>query len=46
MIPLVYIKGKKTILHPKEYYTQENYEGLLEIHRTWLDKEIAYLKKI
>jgi len=37
-------QGRNNNITPKEYYTQENYERLLEIHRKWLDKEIAYLR--
>lgn len=39
-------QGRNNDITPKEYYTQENYERLLEIHRKWLDKESAYLRNI
>lgn len=37
-------QGRNNSITPNEYYTQENYEKLLENHRKWLDKEIADLR--
>jgi len=38
-------QGRNNTITPEEYYTQENYERLLEIHREWLDKEFDDLRK-
>lgn len=37
-------QGRDNKINPNEYYTQENYERLLEIHKRWLDKEFDALK--
>ena len=39
-------QGRNNSITPEKYYTQENYERLLEFHRGWLEKEISFLKKM
>ena len=38
-------QGRKNKITPEEYYTQENYKKLLEIHKKWLEEEIIDLRK-
>lgn len=42
--PHVY-QGRNNKLTPNQYYTQENFDKLLEKHREWIVKEIDFLQK-
>lgn len=39
-------QGRNNSITPEEYYTQENYEKLLEIHQRWIKEEISYLRSL
>jgi hypothetical protein len=38
-------QGRNNSLTPEQYYTQDNYNILLEKHEEWIDKEIDFLRK-
>ncbi len=37
-------QGKGNAIKPKEYYTQNNFDSILQLHKEWLEREIQYLK--
>ena len=37
-------QGRNNDIVPNEYYTQKNYERLLDAHKRWLDEEITHLR--
>lgn len=39
-------QGRNNSITPEEYYTQENYENLLETHKRWIKEETSYLRSL
>jgi hypothetical protein len=37
------IQGRGNNITPEEYYTQENYDNIYNMHVDWLKKEIKYI---
>lgn len=38
------VQGRDNTISPSDYYNQENYLKLIEVHKKWVDEEIAKLK--
>ena len=40
------VQGVNNSLSPQEYYTQDNYNHIIELHRAWIENEFKILRSI